>query len=283
MLDLVIVGGGPAGIAAGIQARHMGLHIKILEKAAWGGRLSLARKVENFPGLACAMSGIQVVEALMTQARSKGLPLVQDTVESIDVRNGSFIVHGRTEAYETRTVIVASGVEPKKLSIPGMSDRHERLFYTWRELPTVQGTRVAVIGGGEAAFDQACSLADRGAYVVVVVRGHAARAFHGLVQEAQQLGVRVILDSTVTRADRAAGGLALRLTGESERPLLVDYVLASIGVAPSEIGITDKAVTRADRGLYRAGDLCLQDYRQAAIAFGDGIKKAMMAYEHIKR
>ena len=51
MLDLVIIGGGPAGIAAGIQARHMGLDIKILEKQAWGGRLSLARRVENFPGL----------------------------------------------------------------------------------------------------------------------------------------------------------------------------------------------------------------------------------------
>lgn len=283
MLDLVIVGGGPAGIAAGIQAQHMGLDVKILEKTSWGGRLSLARKVENFPGLACAMSGIQVVEALIAQARSKGLPLVRDAAESIDVQNGPFVVHGRIDAYETRAVIVATGVEPKRLSIPGTGDRHERLFYTWREMPVVQGKHVAVIGGGEAAFDQACSLADHGACVVVVVRGHVARAFHGLVREARQRGVHVILDATVKRAYQAAGGLALHLTGEARGLLHVDYVLASIGVVPSEIHITDRASAATDRGLYRAGDLCSQNYRQAAIAFGDGIKKAMMAYENIKR
>jgi thioredoxin reductase (NADPH) len=282
MLDVLIVGGGPAGIAAGIQARHMGLDIKILEERTWGGRLALARKVENFPGLARPMSGTQVVEALVAQARNKGLALVWDSGESIDYRHGRFVVQGRLDTYECRTVIVATGVKPKKLSVPGIGDRHPRLFYVWSDLPETLNKRVAIIGGGEAAFDQACSLAERGAHVIVVLRAHTARAFHGLVQEARQLGVRVILNATITRAEQEAEDLSLHLADAGRSTLHVDYVLVSVGVVPSEIAMSGDAASRMDQGLYFSGDLCSQHCRQAAIAFGDGIKKTMMVYEYLK-
>lgn len=282
MLDLVIVGGGPSGIGAGVQARHMGLEIKILDREGWGGRLSLARKVENFPGLAGPMSGPQVVEALVTQARNKGLTLNRESVDSVDFRDNCFVVQGRTDQYACRAIIVATGVRPKRLSIPGIGHRHDRLFYTWQEIPFVRQRRIAVIGGGEAAFDQACSLADRGAIVTVLVRGHAARAFDGLVRTAQESGVQVILHTTVTRADQENDHLALSLSHPDLEQLHVDYILASVGVVPSEVPLSEQASARADQGLYQAGDVCSQNYRQAAIAFGDGIKKAMIAYEYVK-
>jgi thioredoxin reductase (NADPH) len=282
MLDLVIVGGGPAGIGAGIQARHMGLEIMILDREGWGGRLSLARKVENFPGIAGPMSGPQVVEALVTQACNKGLNLNRETVDSIDFCDNSFVAQGRTDQYACRAIIVATGVRPKRLSIPGIGDRHNRLFYTWQEIPFVRHRSIAVIGGGEAAFDQACSLADRGATVTVLVRGRNARAFDGLVRTAQELGVQVILHTSVTRADQEGDRLTLSLSDPERDKLHVDYILASVGVVPSDVSFSKQASARADRGLYQAGDVCSQNYRQAAIAFGDGIKKAMIAYEYVK-
>ena len=125
------------------------------------------------------------------QARNKVLPMVLDSAESVDYRENRFVVQGRSDEYVARMVIVATGVKPKRLFVPGIGDQNDGLFHTWRELPEIRGKRVAIIGGGEAAFDQACSLAERGANVIVLIRGHAARAFHGLVQEAQALGVDV--------------------------------------------------------------------------------------------
>jgi thioredoxin reductase (NADPH) len=283
MLDVLIVGAGPAGIAAGIQARHMGLDIKILEEGAWGGRLSLARKVENFPGLARPMSGAEVVDALVTQARNKGLTLVRDSGGSIHYHQGRFVVQGKLDTYQSRTVIVATGVKPRKLFVPGIGDCHPRLVCTWREVPEALNKRVAIIGAGEAAFDQACSLAERGAYVTVVVRANTARAFGGLVQEAKDLGVQVLHSATVTRAEHEGEHLSLHLADAGTSTLRVDYLLVSVGVVPSQIAMTETAAARMDQGLYFAGDLCSQQYRQAAIAFGDGIKKAMIVYEYVKR
>ncbi len=84
IFDLVIVGGGPAGLAAGLQASHMGLKIKIMEKHRWGGRLGLARKVENVPGLTRPYSGTQVVRRLMVQVHNTGLSTEFETCELID-------------------------------------------------------------------------------------------------------------------------------------------------------------------------------------------------------
>jgi thioredoxin reductase (NADPH) len=281
-LDLIIVGGGPAGLAAGIQASHMGLKIMILDKHAWGGRLRLARKVENFPGLTRPYSGAQVVSRLLAQARSKGLPMEAEACRSIDHPDACFVVNGDSNTYSAKTVIVATGVRPKELVIPGLDQPANHIFYSWRDLPRKKGARVAIVGGGEAAFDQACTLAERGAGVVVLVRGDKPKAFEGLVQEAKDLDVDIIPNATVKYAEAKGRDLLIHVSGRHNTTLQVDYLLAAVGTTSSEITISDAAAAKADRGLYWAGDVCSGDYRQAAIAFGDGIKKAMIVYEYVK-
>lgn len=282
MFDLVIIGGGPAGIAAGIQASHMGLKIRILEKNAWGGRLSLARKVENVPGLACPLSGKQVVETLLEQARNKRLSMALDPCESIDYENGCFVVRAISNKYLARTVILATGVQPKGFSVKGLDDDHSCLFYSWLDVPIIREMRIAIVGGGEAAFDQACSLAERGAEVVMVIRGNRPKAFDGLVDEARNLGVEIILNASIERAESKADHILIELSHPHDTQLEVKYILASVGVIPSEITATNAATERTNRGLYHAGDVSSQNYRQAAIAFGDGVKKAMIVYEYLK-
>ncbi len=282
MLDLIIVGGGPAGLAAGIQASHMGLKIKILEKHVWGGRLRLARKVENFPGLNRPYSGAQVVKRLLAQAHGKGLPMEAETCRSIDHPDACFVVNGAINTYNAKTVIVATGVRPKELVIPGLDLPANRLFYSWRDLPRKKGARVAIVGGGEAAFDQACTLAERGASVVMLIRRDEPRAFEGLVREATGLGVDIIPNATVKCAETRGRELFIHVSDHNNTTLQVDYVLAAVGTTSSEITISEEAAAKADSGLYWAGDVCSGDYRQAAIAFGDGIKKAMIVYEYVK-
>jgi thioredoxin reductase (NADPH) len=242
----------------------------------------MARKVENFPGMECPLSGEKLVEKLLIQARNKRLPMELDACTSIDYQDELFVVNGASDEYISRTVLLATGVKPKRLIIDGIEDADRCLFYSWRELPHIKSARIAVIGGGEAAFDQACSLAELGAKVIILIRGHKPRAFAGLVDEARSLGVEILLNATVKLAARTASEILMQVSHPHNMQLNVDHILASIGITPSEISITEAAAARTDQGLYWAGDICSRNYRQAAIAFGDGIKKAMIAYEYLK-
>ncbi len=281
MSDLIVIGGGPAGLAAGIQAGHMGLEVRILERETWGGRLRLARKVENVPGLTEPVSGEQLVEIIVGQARSKGLSMAQESCTEVDYTEPWFSVETTENRYTGSAVIIACGVQANQVFVPGIAPDKGSIFSSWRDLPQVTGKRIGVIGGGEAAFDQACTLAEQGAAVTVLVRASEPKAFQGLVQEAMSLGVTVLTGTSIRQASLRGHLVTLDL-GDGHESFEVHYLLAAIGTTPVELGLSGKAVERTGKGLYTAGDMCSGPYRQVAIAFGDGIKKAMMAYEYLR-
>ncbi|MBI5570425.1 MAG: NAD(P)/FAD-dependent oxidoreductase [Desulfomonile tiedjei] len=280
--DVIIVGGGPAGLAAGVQAGHMGLTVKILEKDVWGGRLCLARRVENFPGLTRPLSGRHVAARLLLQARRKTLSMGLEACTAIDCVDRRFAVETRVNRYTARAVIVACGVQPKRLLVPGLGVDGNRLFYAWRELPHFRGKRIGVIGGGEAAFDQACSLAERGAAVTVLIRATEPRAFHGLVHEALELGVSLVTRAEIRQAEMKGAAVSLQFSDGGRPACDVDYLLAAVGAEAVEVTISKVAAGRNGQGLYWAGDVCSGRYRQAAIASGDGIKTAMIVYDYLR-
>ncbi len=269
-------------MAAGIQAGHMGLSVVIMERSGWGGRLVLARKVENFPGLPEPLSGSRVVERMVAHARGKGLLMNLDSCESIECVANAFVAHGANHNYEAKAVIAAVGVEPKRLVLPGAASDRRRIFYSWRDIPEIRGKGVLIIGGGEIALDQACTLAEKGAFPTLLIRGSAPRSFDKLVQEAVALGAEVKLNSTARRVEAGDGHISVEI---AQNGLLdkqdADYVLVAIGSEPCGINISASARAMAGRGLYWAGDVD-SDHRQAAIAVGDGIRKAMIVYEHLR-
>ncbi len=281
MSDVIIIGGGPAGLAAGIQAGHMGLEVKILEGEAWGGRLWLARRVENVPGLVQPMSGEQLVQTILGQARGKGLSMTKECCTDVDYTEPWFSVETTENQYHGRAVIIACGVRPNQVVVPGIDAGKGCMFSSWRDVPLVKGKRIGVIGGGEAAFDQACTLAEQGATVTVLVRASEPKAFSGLVQEAINLGVTVLTATHIRSASLSDDLVSLDL-GDAHEGFDVHYLLAAVGTTPTELTLSRNAKERAGRGLYTAGDVCSGPYRQVAIAFGDGIKKAMMAYEYLR-
>jgi len=277
--DLIIIGGGPAGIGAALQAGRQGRKVLLAEKDTLGGRLNHAFLVKNFPLAGPkGSSGKIIVHGLIKQLKTFDITTIQGTCRIIDHKNGIFIslINGR--GYSSRAVIMAGGLEPKKLVVPGAGEAFEqkRLAYYWDDLPGAQKDKsIAVIGCGEVALDQACSLAAKGAKATVLVRGDKVKAYPGLVKMAEGLGVKIKYDYTTERISQ--NGLGLVLRGSGNRNFKCDRAVAAIGSSVPKTIIYSQATKLMNKGLYLAGDLVNKDNKQAAIAFGSGIKATMLA------
>jgi thioredoxin reductase (NADPH) len=285
LYDIIIIGGGPAGIGAALQAGREGRSVLLAEKDALGGRLNHAFLVKNFPLAGPkGCSGKIVVRGLVKQLKGLDVTTIQGTCTVIDHKNGIFfsLIDGRD--YNSRAVILAAGLEPKKLFVPGAGEAFEqkRLVYYWDDLPGPQKDKsIAVIGGGEVALDQACSLAAKGAEVTVLVRGDKMKAYPGLIELTETLGVKKKYCSEINRI--LLNGPELVLQGSGSKTIKCNYAVVAIGSVVSKTILTKQAKKLINKGLYLAGDLANNNNRQAAIAFGSGVKAAMLAGEYLKR
>lgn len=282
MRDLIVIGAGPAGLGAGLQAAQAGMDVLVLEKDRVGGRLNLARQVGNFPWPAAERpAGAAIIRQLRQQAQRSGVRVAKQECRRIDWAGGRFEVLTAVSRHRCRALIIATGTRPRPLDLPLDPAVAGQVHYRWDEFPVRRGGRVAVIGAGEVAFDQACSLAERGAAVTVLCRGGRPRAFAGLVRQARALGVRVRLNRPVSRIEAAGNDGVVVATPRGR--LVADAVLAAIGGEPSLPAMTAAANRRLGRGLYIAGDAVAGGRRQAAIAFGGGVDAAMMAAMTIRK
>ena len=283
--DLIIIGGGPAGIGAALQAGRTGRKVLLAEKDTLGGRLNHAFLVKNFPsGAPEGISGKTVVRGLVKQLKALDISIIQGICQTIDHSNDAFRVQIQGQSYSSQAVILAGGLEPKKLIVPGAGEAFEqkRLVYYWSNIPrSLKNKAVVIIGGGEVALDQACSLAFRGARVTVLVRGEEMKAYPGLIKMAVDLGVKIKYNYAI----KCIGlkGPELLLEGQADRTFICDCAVAAIGsVVPNTI-FSSRAKKLMNKGLYLAGDLADKEHKQAALAFGSGVKAALMAGEYLKR
>jgi len=281
--DLLIIGAGPAGLGAGIQTVHMGLSHAVIERKEPQSRLLLARKVENFPLIGDGgRSGQELYRSLITQAQKKGVNIIAGSVSSIENDKGIFIVVTENKLYEAKAVILANGLLPKKFGreIASQELEGKKLFYRWTDIP--MGNRkekVLVIGGGEVAFDQSCSLAENGSEVTIAIRGKKDRVFDSLRREARTLGVSIYCDTGIVRITETKGGIiaSMKVRGKIiERNY--DHCLVAIGSRKGSSLISEKS----NSGIFLAGDAAHPKIKQAAVAFGDGIKRTIEAYEYIR-
>lgn len=282
--DLLVIGNGPAGVGAAVQAGICGLTVLVVGEGRTGGRLALARRVENFPGPSAGRnpSGRKICRRLENWLASRKVPVSSDFIFRVDHAEGSFRARGRKGgSYNSKAVIIATGVRPRHWKAPRGTGDGMRVAANWREVPTRRGLLVAVIGGGEAAFDQACSLAERGIGVIILMRGAKPRAYKGLAAEASKLGVRVYGNMPVESVARCPDGGALLSCGG--RKFRCDYLLPAVGHRPQLPGISRSARARRGRGLWLAGDVREPLCRQAAVAFGDGVRSAMLAWEFLRK
>jgi thioredoxin reductase (NADPH) len=288
--DVVIVGCGPAGMAAAIQLTRAGLKPVVFEKQRVGGLLVNACLVENYPGFPEGVSGIDLVALMRRHLTGLGINVVHEEVTAVHVDGGMSIVETGAGRVLSRIVVVASGTKPRELpSVAIPEDLGERFSYEIDAIRAVRGRRVAIVGAGDAAFDYALSL-ERHNHVTILSRGHEPRCLDLLWQRARMSPRISYMPETAVVEIRGVPGRGLTLACRSAGgavDVTADRLVIAIGRDP-ELGFLSKAPAAAAEArrkqgfLHLIGDVRNGSMRQTAIAVGDGMTAAMMIAEKLR-
>ena len=291
--DIVIVGGGPAGLTAAIYARRAGKSVLLLEKEGFGGQIATAPRVENFPGFS-AISGAELADRLFNQAEALGARL--ELEEVLEIRDGApKQVVTDYGAYLAGAVILAAGMRRRSLGLPGEDSLAGVSFCAVCDGAFYAGQDAAVAGGGSAAFQDALYLADICRHVTLIHRRADFRADPILVEEARGRANLTLLPSTVVEAlegtdhltgltvrDTASGAvshLPVSALFEAVGHLPESGLAQSLGIPLDEAGFLAAGEDCATPvpGIFAAGDVRAKAVRQLTTACADGAVAALAA------
>jgi len=298
--QVIIIGGGPAGLAAGLYASRAGLTSLLLEKGLVGGQIANAELVDNYPGFTEGIGGLELGELMYRQAMKYGVKTVPAEVTGLVLVGEHKMVETTGESYIADTVIIASGSERNKLVIPG----EDRLigkgvsYCATCDAPFFRQRPVAVVGGGDAAITEALHLAKFANRVIVIHRRDRLRAAHVLGEKAvAEPGIEFLWSTVVEEIEGQDKVERLRLrqviTGEKSG-LNVAGIFISVGITPSTgflrgivsldaqgHVITNSRMETAVPGVFAAGDVRQDSARQAITAAGDGATAAIYAQKYL--
>lgn len=272
--DCVIIGAGPAGLSASLQASRQGLSVAVFEAARVGGQALAATLIENFPGFPSGIPGRELMASLRMQVESYGISIIHKRVVDVKRAGGVFVVSTDRGVTKARTVIVAVGLVPKKLGVPGECELLGRGVFAYPDPQTIdhRGRRVAVIGGGDAAFDLALGFSKEAGSVSILLRGEGPRCIPCLHQRAIGAQITVRPRVNVRSFKKTEGGISV---AAGEQVVRADIVVICIG---KEVGSDFIKLTKDDvPGIFFAGDCRLGHQQHIAMAIGDGIAAAMGA------
>jgi len=297
--DVTIIGGGPAGLTTGLYAARAGLKSLLLERGIFGGQIVNARLVENYPGFPEGISGPELGEFMHRQATKYGLETL--ITEVTGVRTGDVYEVSTTEGnIQTKSIIIATGSEYRKLHVAG----EERLSgHGVSYCATCDGfffrdREVAVVGGGDTAITDALELAQHCRKVYIIHRRDQLRATKALQEKAfSQPKIELVWNTVVHEivGDRMLRNLRLRNveTGQSSN-LEVDGIFIAVGLKPNsqvfsqlvaldeaEFIVTDELMRTSAPGIFAAGDVRHNSFRQVITAAGDGAAAAISAFKYL--
>ncbi len=300
MYDILIIGGGPAGLTAAIYAARAGKRTAILEREAAGGQIVSAPLVENYPG-APSVSGAELAGRMRAQAEALGAELLYTEAAGLEKTQTGFRVLCTDGTREARTVILATGASHRRLGLPG----EELLtgcgvsYCALCDGAFYEGADVAVVGGGETALQDALFLASTCRSVTLIHRRDSFRAGAQLVSRAEQQGnIRILRGRTVEKllwSDEALQGLLLTnlKTGQTER-LDVEGLFVAVGQVPQSAPFADAVAeengyylagedTKTSLpGVFAAGDGRRKQVRQLTTAVSDGTAAAIAACRYLE-
>jgi thioredoxin reductase (NADPH) len=293
--QVIIVGAGPAGMASAIYLHRAGRTPVLLERAEPGGLLRNANLVENYPGFPGGIKGTDLVGLFMKQLDFLGVKVSKAEVDCVETRRGIFKVLTRKEELSSRALILATGTNAKHVPLPGASGLLRKLVFSEivdMPLAKISRKRIAILGGGDAAFDYGLNLAGRGAEVTIVARSEPT-CLSLLKARAETSGIELITSATVERARLENGVVLISLNdGSNKTDLRADYVVTAWGREPntdvlkeslkSKIGSGERVPETDVSGLFMAGDVARGGRRQTAIAVGDGVNAAMLTDSYLK-
>ena len=289
MYDLIIIGGGPAGLTAGLYNARARLDVLLLEQFAPGGQVLTTDRVENYPGFPDGISGFELVDKMKAQAENFGLTIRNEEVVRLDLSNEKKIVVTNKGSMETKAIILASGAKWKKLGIEGeeLLTGKGVSYCATCDGPFYKDQEVAVIGGGDTAVEEAIFLTRFASRIHLVHRRDMLRAIKLLQERAMaEKKIEFVWDTVPAKilGQNGVEGIELKnvKTGEISRKE-VQGVFIFIGQNPNtglikdmvkldENGfiITDDNMETSVPGLFAAGDVRSKHFRQIATAVGEG-------------
>jgi len=294
--QLVIVGSGPAGLTAAVYAARAGLKPLVIEGATTaGGALMTTTEVENFPGFPDGIQGPDLMLAMRAQAVKFGAEIVTDDVTGLDIAGDvKTATDSAGNVYRSQAVILAMGSKYRRLGIPD-EELYSAKGVSWCATCDgffYRGKHVAVVGGGDAAVEEATFLTRFASKVTLIHRRDALRASEVMIQRLMENpAVEVIWNTQIVgmTGDGKLDGLVLRRNDGTESHLAVDGLFEAIGSVPQselvtgQVELDDAGFVTVDEpgtatstsGVFACGDLVDHIYRQAIVAAGSGCRAAI--------
>jgi len=301
--DVIIIGGGPAGLTAGLYTSRARLKSLLIEKGFAGGLVTTIDWVENYPGFDEGISGVELSQRMERQAKKFGLETVQGSVKEIYVHDEiKRIVLEEGNVYESKTVILATGANPGLLKVEGEEKYRGRgvSYCATCDGAFFRGKKIAVVGGGNSAVQEALFLTKLAEVVYIVHRRDQLRATKIIQERAfANSSIKFIWNSLVEKieGDDTVHALFLKnvKTGEVSR-LEVEGVFIYVGYNPStgflkgivkldedNYILTDEDMSTSVPGIFAAGDVRAKPLKQITTAVGDGATAAVSSEKYISQ
>jgi len=299
--DIIIIGGGPAGLSAGLYGARSKAKTLILEKGKWGGQAATTEELENYPGSIEQPTGPEITSRMKRQAEEFGAETKAETVTSLDLGGKIKKVVTENGEYQAKTVLIATGAKPRLLGCPGELElRGKGVSYCATcDAAFFRGKPVAVVGGGNSALSEALYLAKFASEVYLIHRRDQFRATPITVEKARsEPRIKFVLNSTVSAVQGSATVEKLLLknvTSGEYFELPVAGVFMAIGQKPNtaflagilrlDAGgyiITNEKMETGVPGILAAGDIRSNSIRQVISAAGDGATAAIYAAKYIE-
>jgi thioredoxin reductase (NADPH) len=300
--DVIIIGGGPAGLSAAIYTARMGKKTLLLEGKMYGGRAAKAPNVWNYPGFPEGIKGTELIDLMVKQAEKYKADLKYGT-EIVDLQLAGKMrqVVARDATYQGHAIIVATGTHSKKLLIPGETE-YIGLGVSYCPVcdgPLYRGLRVAVIGSGTEAFEDAFFMSNIAEHVTLITNTTDINAEQKFVEEAKtKSNIDIVSGKPLNiMGDQVVTGLLYRhFEDEAEKELSADGVFVSLGGVPltalvkkAGINVDTRGCIKVTRqqatnleGVYAAGD-CTCGGMQVITAAGEGAMAGIQAYRFMKK
>jgi len=299
MYDTIIIGSGPAGMTAGIYAARREMKALIIGKEP-GGQMVWASEIENYPGFK-SINSFDLISRMQEQVKALGVEIKVDEVKKIEKANNKFIVRTNKEIFESQTVILALGLAPRRLAIPGEQELIGKgvSYCANCDGPFYKDKIVAVVGGGNSALDAAEIMSKIAKKVYLIHRRQEFRGFEALVDEVKaKKNVEFVLDSEVKRIvgkDKLEKVTVFNNKTAEENELVIDGLFIEIGrIADTDLVadlvkrderdqviIDDKCQTSL-AGIFAAGDVTPVPFKQITIACGQATIAALAAYQYLQ-
>lgn len=302
IFDMIILGGGPAGYTAALYASRAGLDTVLLEKMSPGGQLALTDVIDNYPGFEEGIDGFDLGMKMQTGAERFGAKTEYAEVTDVDFSDMIKKVHTTNGTYYSKTVVVATGANPRKLGLAGETELTGRGVHYCAHCDGrfYKGKTVAVVGGGNSAVSDALYLSRLAEKVCMIHRRDTLKAekiYQEMLLKAEN--VEFLWYNTVSEIlseDRVSGVKVRDVKTGEEKEITLDALFISIGREPvtdflkgkikaDEAGyvVADESTKTSVDGVFAAGDVRTKPLRQVVTATADGAVAVHFAEEYIER